>query len=1048
MDSLNNKKSFTVYQASAGSGKTYTLAKEYIKLCLIYYPKDPFVYRKILGITFTNKAVNEMKERILLFLEMLALETHENLLTELSEDVEKSEIPIRAKAILSLIHHDYSNFSIYTIDSLFQQIVQSFAIDLKIPINHQLELDTDTMMALIVDLILSKLGYDHDVTEAVLNFSFSNIEDEKNWHIERELAKTGREIYKETAIPYLKKLESIEFKDFDIIIKQINTKIAIIENSIRAAAENACKAISENGIQFSDFYQGLKGVGQWFYKRSQGDFNLSANSYVLKAVKEDLWYSSTCKNKEAIEAAAPVLKENYFEIAAKEQDYKLLKAIRRNIYPVVLLNEIKRTSEDLKRNDNLLHISEANFSIFESIKDEPVAFVYERIGERYKYIFIDEFQDTSHLQWQNILPLVVEVLSTSLFERELGKVIIFGDAKQAIYRFRGGDVLQFVRLPNLTQSDQNTLVKEQENILQYNYEKIFLQKNYRSKKEIVDFNNSFFEYLTKDEDDAIKGIYSNSFQEANADNIGGAVSLSCLLKNEETQTAYIDFVHEEICRIILSVLSDNYSYSDIVILVRGNDFGADIARELVKNGIPTVSGESLLLSMNKEVSFLIACLSYLTDKNNSIASAAILSFVAEKQGLSKENILVYAKNNVQFHQFLQDCKYDFSANKLAKQNLYERVEQLLQIFDLTKDANPFILAFLDVVADFVKSGNKTDSQFLNYWKEKENKFSLSNPKGTNAVTVMTIHQSKGLEFPIVIYPHKKNSNNMGEKWVDLQSPIANLTTTVLKVNDMQGTAYDKVYEQELQSILIDDLNVDYVAFTRAKDRLYFISRQEDKRGEAMKKFLQDSNISPLVSQDGTIENYCFGNPQAFPDNAGNIAKKEFSLENYVSKPITASLSVAKHEHFWEKETVSSSTLWGTLAHNYLAKIYYREDIDPILQKIQHDATLPEDKKQNLKTLIHNVFFHSQSDVLFGTQNSVIKNEVELVDVSGNGYRIDRLCINDTKCAVFEYKTGIPNESHLLQINQYDSMLSDAGFEVTDKYLIYIDDDFGVKFERL
>ena len=944
---IENTHPFTVYQASAGSGKTYTLAKEYIRLCLTHFPKDRFLYRKILAITFTNKAVNEMKERILLFLELLANEKHLNLLEELSESVEKSEIAVRAKEILNLIHHDYCNFSIYTIDSLFQRIVQSFAVDLKIPLNHQLELDADTIMSQIVDLILSKLGYDEGVTQAILNFSFSNIEEEKTWHIERELAKTGKEIYKEASIPYLKKLETIQFQDFDAIIKQINSKIAIIENKIVAAAKNACQIVLENGIEFTDFYQSTRGIGLWFYKKSQGDFEqLSGNSYVLKAVNENVWYSSTCKNKDIIEDIALDLKEYYYAISANEQDYRLLRAIWKNIYPVVLLNEIRRTSEDLKQTNKLIHISEANTAIFESIKNEPVPFVYERIGERYKYIFIDEFQDTSNVQWQNILPLAAEVLSSSLFDNQSGKVIIFGDAKQAIYRFRGGDVSQFVRLPNLLQSTQNKIVKEQETILKHNYQKMFLQKNYRSKREIVEFNNAFFEYLTKNEAEAIKNIYANCSQEAMEDNMGGAFYLSYLLKNvprhselvsessccqeiagqtrnDDGTQNYFDFVCDEIHRIILSALSDNYLYSDVVILVRGNDFGAEIARNLVKNGIPTVSAESLLLSKNKDVIFLIACLSYLADNHNTIACTVILNFAADRQKLAKENVFPYAKNNVQFRQFLQNY-YDFRPNKLFKQNLYERVEELLQIFDLTKDTNPFVLSFLDIVADFIKSGNKTETQFLTYWQENEYKFSLSNPKGINAVTVMTVHQSKGLEFPIVVYPHKNSRNNMGEKWVDLTAfEELNLPAAILKVKDMENTVYEELYKEEQQSMLIDDLNVDYVAFTRARDRLYFIVRQGDKRGDAVKNFLKEREIISFPSDDESVEYYCFGTPQAVQINEVHSLPKENVLENYVSNPLSSNLTTQKHERFWENG-LSSSTTWGTLVHNYFAKIYHKE----------------------------------------------------------------------------------------------------------------------------
>ena len=872
----------------------------------MYFSKDPFIYRKILGITFTNKAVNEMKERILLFLELLAEEKHPNLLEELletMEEINKSEIAARAKEILTRIHHDYSNFSIYTIDSLFQRIVQSFAIDLKIPLNHQLELDADTMMSQIVDLILSKLGYDSDITDTILNFSFSNIEEEKNWHIERELAKTGREIYKETAISHIKKLETYNFADFDAIIKQINAKIAIIERKITENAQNACHTILENGIQFADFYQGLRGIGQWFYKRSQGDFeNLSGNSYVLKAVNEDVWYSSTCKNKEIIDDVTLDLKEYYYAISSQEPDYKLFKAIQKTIYPVILLNEIRRTAEDLKRTDKLLHISEANTAIFESIKNEPVPFVYERIGEKFNYIFIDEFQDTSNMQWQNILPLVVEVLSSSLFgDEESGKVIIFGDAKQAIYRFRGGDVSQFVRLPELEQSSQNEMVKEYENTLKYNYQTLFLQKNYRSKKEIVEFNNDFFTSLTKNEDDAIKNIYANCSQDADKNNVGGAFFLSYFLKSADEKRKYSDFVYQEMDRIISSSLLDNYSYSDIAILVRGNDLGADIARYLLQKGIPTVSAESLSLSNNKEVNFLLSCLSYLSDNQNTISCTVILNFVAEKRNLPKETILDYAKNTVQFRQFLADNQYDFEPNRLLKQNLYERVEQLLQLFDLTAEPNPFILAFLDIVADFMKSESKSQTQFLNYWKENEQKFSLSNPKGINAVTVMTIHQSKGLEFPIVIYPHRKSSNNMGEKWVDLDPSIAHLPASILKIKDMENTVYEDVYKEELLSMQIDDLNVDYVAFTRAKDRLYLIAKEGDKRGDAVKKFLDERNCFHLPSEDETAMYYCMGNPQALPAAAKQPIPQAKVLDKYTSKPLTAYLATKKHERFWEKE---------------------------------------------------------------------------------------------------------------------------------------------------
>ncbi|MDR0603987.1 MAG: UvrD-helicase domain-containing protein [Bacteroidales bacterium] len=1046
--STSNQKSFIVYQASAGAGKTYTLAKEYIKLCLMYYPKDPFLYRKILGITFTNKAVNEMKERILLFLELLSSGEADSLSKELSEFVDEQEIPARTKEILHHIHHDYNSFSIYTIDSLFQRIIQSFAIDLKIPVNHQLELDTDSMMSLIIDLLLSKLGYDHAITNAIINFSFSNIEDGKNWHVEKELATVGKEIYNETAIPYLKKLKTIHSEDFVPVITQINEQIVTIENTISNAAKIACNIILENDIQFTDFYQGTNGIGKWFYTVNQKDYkNLSGNSYVAKAINEDVWYSSSCKNKEAIQVIAPILKDCYLIIAETEKKYRLLKAIRKNIYPVVLLNEIKHIAEDLKRNNKLIHISEANLSIFESIKNEPVPFIYERIGEKYKYIFIDEFQDTSTIQWQNLLPLVTEILSSVLFKEELGKVIIFGDAKQAIYRFRGGNALQFVTLPQIDISEQNPVLKETESILKRNYEKMFLQTNYRSKKEVVMFNNSFFEYVIKNIYPQLKDIYLHAAQKIKEENGGGAVFLSCLLKSKENKIQYVDFINEEIYRIIQLAQADNYNYDDIVILVRGNDFSAEIARNLLKENIPTISKESLLLSKNKEVNFLIACLSYLMNNNDDIARVIILDFIVEKQGLqNKEDILIHSKHNAHFKRFIQDCQYNFNVNRLCEQNLYERVEQLLQIFHLTEqEANPFILAFLDIVANFLNMGDKIEVQFLDYWEDNKNKFSLSNPKGLNAVTVMTIHQSKGLEFPIVIYPHKKEDKRRGEKWVNLIEPIGKLSATILKVNDMENTIYNDLYEEEQQLSLMDELNIDYVAFTRAKDRLYFIAKEGDTRGDSLRDFLSDnSNCVFTLSENETVAYYCFGKPQPKPASISNLPQKENYIKKYISKPIFVNSNTAKYNYLSPKNT-TSATWWGTKVHDYLAKIYHQTDIDPVLTLIRNDVNLTLETKENLLTVIQNIFSNPLASVLFGSPESEIKNEVELINTDGKSFRIDRLQINGDKCVVIDYKTGLPHKNHHSQIDKYKEILSAIGYEVTNKYLIYIDDAFNVNF---
>ena len=487
-------KSFIIYEASAGSGKTFNLAKEYIKLCLTHFDKDEFLYRKILAITFTNKAVNEMKERILAFLKSLADGVEDDLLSLLAEDIDRQKIAVRAKRILTHIHHDYSNFSIYTIDSFFQRIVQSFAVDLKIPLNHRLELSDEVILSQAVDLLLSKLGHDKNITEAVLNFSFSNIDDEKSWNIERELAKIGKQIYKETAIQYLKKLECMELSDFVDAIKELKSETAVLEKKIRQFGQDACDIITGAGLNFDDFYQGKRGIGEWFRKKAEGNLDYpSEKSYVVKAVNEDLWYSKTSSNINAIESITSTLRDCTFDIINLLREYNLLRAIHKNIYPVALLNEIRFIASQIQWTEGVMHISENNVRIAENIQNELVPFIFERIGDRFSYLFIDEFQDTSVLQWQNLLPIVIEAISSQTFDNESGKAILFGDAKQAIYRFRGGDVGQFVALPNIAGVPKNEIVQEREDALTRNFHKYHLATNWRSKKEIIEFNNAFFE---------------------------------------------------------------------------------------------------------------------------------------------------------------------------------------------------------------------------------------------------------------------------------------------------------------------------------------------------------------------------------------------------------------------------------------------------------------------------------------------------------------------------------------------------------------------------
>jgi ATP-dependent exoDNAse (exonuclease V) beta subunit len=605
-----------------------------------------------------------------------------------------------------------------------------------------------------------------------------------------------------------------------------------------------------------------------------------------------MWFSKMSEKAVLVETISNSLKQCALAIIELSPRYALLRSIAKNIYPVALLNEIRLIAAQLQRTDGVMHISEANVRIAESIQNELIPFIFERIGDKFSYIFIDEFQDTSVLQWQNLLPIVVEAISSQTFENESGKAILFGDAKQAIYRFRGGDVGQFSALPQVEGVPKNDIIQEREEALVRNFHKNHLATNWRSKKEIIDFNNAFFEAKTLNcQEPQIKEIYQSVKQQTpDNEKVGGGVFMSYLRKTEE-KSDYKEFIFNEIFTIIQTALQDNYALADIAILVRGNDLGTAIAKQLSEQKIPTISAESLLLANNREVIFLIACLSYLTNANNPIAKANILNFIALQKNLVKEEILPYSTDEKSFIQFVQSEYQQFNPFGLQKQNLYERIENLIRIFNLAEKANPFILAFLDFAADFTNMAAKSQVQFLDYWKEKGGKLSLSNPKGIDAVTVMTIHQSKGLEFPIVIYPCKEPRGGASSKWVDLEEPIGKLNAALLQVADMRNTCFEPLYTEEKQLEKLDALNIDYVAFTRAEDRLYLLGKEDDKRIEEVLDFFKNQQIEPTVSADERIDYYQYGSKTAKPTTSKTKEPKTVNgIKRYLSMPLSVRFS--------------------------------------------------------------------------------------------------------------------------------------------------------------
>ncbi|MCD4679004.1 MAG: UvrD-helicase domain-containing protein, partial [Bacteroidales bacterium] len=464
-------KNFTVYRSSAGSGKTYTLVKEYLKIILV----EPAKFRNILAITFTIKAANEMKDRILENLHELSeysIKSNSRKIKGLLDSLvvetglTQEEIITTSRNALSLILHNYSDFSISTIDSFVHRVIRSFALDLDLSMNFEVEMDTDELISKCIDLLLDKTGNDKELTKVLLNYiKYKSLED-RSLDIDYDLNKFANTLNKEVVQNYLEDFRKLKPEDFENVTKKTRDFIRQFETYISNIASKACKSISNKEISPSSFFQARSGIAVYFKRLSENNFDkLQPNKNVTKTIEEDKWTSAktTQEDKLNIEDIKGELISAYGNIKGRMDSdfsrYETYKLLNRNIYLLAVLNLIEKVIDEFKKQNNLILISEFNKKISEIVFSEPVPFIYERLGERYKHFFIDEFQDTSVLQWMNLLPL----LDNSLAEGNFNMVV--GDGKQAIYRFRNGEIEQFVRLPKLVDKTNNPINLEREQSL-------------------------------------------------------------------------------------------------------------------------------------------------------------------------------------------------------------------------------------------------------------------------------------------------------------------------------------------------------------------------------------------------------------------------------------------------------------------------------------------------------------------------------------------------------------------------------------------------------
>jgi ATP-dependent exoDNAse (exonuclease V) beta subunit len=1025
---------YQIYDASAGSGKTFTLVKEYLKLILAREGRQDF--RKILAITFTNKAVNEMKQRILKNLALFSTDPEaarkESLFQQISDELELSPDALseRAGKVLREILHNYAFFDISTIDKFNHRIIRTFARDLKLPQNFEVVLDKDLLLSEGIDRMLGNALPGNKITELLIDFALRKIDDSKSWDVSYDLTRIGAVLFDENHLEYLQGIKGRKLEDFLGLQETSRSLIKKLTATIEKIADRVLAMLEEAGLEETDF------KSRWFpafmNKIKQDPLKSDFNSgWKQNFGNEDL-YSKTLPQgkKDIIDGLMPSFIDLWTQLRRVHPRLLFLKNVYQNLVPLTLLNALQREIGTLLEEREQIHISAFNSLISEQIRDQPAPFIYERLGEKYRHYFIDEFQDTSLMQWRNLVPLVSHALQSEDLQGNRGSLFLVGDAKQAIYRWRGGRSELFLNL-----------IQQKDDLFGIPPHTDSLLTNYRSFEEVVDFNNRFFTFAVPYlNNELYRQLFIEGNKQKHTSSKGGLVSLQFLASDmEDKEQAYC----EEVIKTIEELLASGVLYRDICVLFRANRHGVRIAEYLMEREVPVISSDALLLGSDPSVQFLINLLKFsrqTADLNTQYDILFYLSAPDHRNALISEHL-------GRLSTFLK-AEYDFDLPTFSQRSVYDALEYAISRFGLIGDSHAFISALLDEVLEVEKQMDSGVTSFLELWEKNKGKWSIPAPEEVDAVQLMTIHKSKGLEFPFVIFPFANTpiyDDRGTQLWVATRDEALQGFDYILlsKKNEME-TYNDEsriAFEEEQHKQELDAFNVLYVALTRGIQGVFVLSEMDlTKKGDPKSGHYSGLFIEFLIAEG-------LWDPQKLRYDFGELRDVKPHSSQGINREVLSFTYSAKFDGHLEIST-RAGELWGTsrdlalsrgnLFHYGMSVIETGEDIGPTVSELVSRGMIPEDQQATYSDLFLRIVNHPLLSPFFEPGPSIM-NEHSIIAENGVILRPDRMVFKGDMVSILDYKTGIQDPSHAQQLNTYAEVLSAMGYSVENKVLVYVED---------
>lgn len=1080
-----------IFKSSAGSGKTYTLVLEYLRLAL----QSPGAYRRMLAVTFTNKATEEMKNRILEVLSALAAKDPSDKTHQVRQrladflSISPSEVDRRSQVLLTNLLQDYSRFSVSTIESFFQRVLRAVAKELNLPMGYDLQLSNAEAIQDAVARTLVQVDAHPVLASYLESYAYDQWQQEKDFRLENLLQNFSQELFRESFQEMVASDSGAVFAKEAIIglKKQLRTELDAFWRSIQRPAAEGIRMMDELGLTVADFPHGQSSAANLFAKVHRAKpyqtdpKEVEPNDRNRGSLeKENLWISAKNKGNPVfqraldmgiVEAMADLIERIDAGMSGALLAYRVLPQL-----PALgVFSDIEESLNAYRRENQTLLISDATRLLRQTVSESDTPFLYEKLANQYQHFLIDEFQDTSDGQWKNFLPLIVNGLATD------GVSLLVGDVKQAIYRWRNGN-------PELLLSQAEADLRGHDKVI------VPLTTNYRSAAPVVAFNNQFFSHFArvaptvflKGEEGSADGesdlvedsgfqslipqAYADVVQEIKHTTMSGFVQVRLFTqpkRGDEETPDWKEQSWESMKGDLRQILADGYSPEDICFLTRKNEEAVWLAKMLrqetytqivdgeAKNlHFKVATAESLLISSHPPVALLAGALNILATPDHNPLTELLLQRVMAQLADSGQGTIGESAFQSRDQVKLLIRRIESERRTLLKMPVSSLINQLAGWLNVDT-SDPFYLAFQQWMQEASAANPGGLSACMEQWEKEGRKKYLDADKLPGAIRIMSVHKSKGLEFPVVMMPFANwrvfQADTMWLRPEVHQYDGIDFPLRVASGKDLAKTVAAPEFLRERDRVLLESVNLAYVAFTRARERLY-LGIPKGESSVSIAKGLEQT-LKEMKGLEGDWEKGVLTMGKCEPIRKTSVhamgvgdAGRALTLvptppRQGIGRMGSDRFRIRRRGSFQSRdlEGRQAKVSRGVLLHDLLSKVHRAEDVAAAVAGLELRGNLsPEDAANLLQDLQE--FLTSTAGTNWFSGNWKVLNEAEILTPEGKSWRPDRVMVSPDglEAVVVDYKTGEKRREHENQVQHYMGMLSQMGYPKVAGWLLYLE----------